>query len=176
MKNECRVACKLWVESSEFVFAFHFKRRKLQGNTSERKFMNQSIIYLLEQHNLRKTAMRARVLEIFLHHREALSHNDIESQFDQVDRITLYRTLKTFEDKGLIHKAIDGSEKAKYALCNSGCDEHEHHDHHAHFHCDDCGKTYCLDTIEAPAISAPLGFQVAETYLVVKGKCEACAN
>ncbi|MDX1939627.1 MAG: transcriptional repressor [Saprospiraceae bacterium] len=136
--------------------------------------MKISIEQLLEAHSLRKTVVRNQVLDIFLNAREALSHSDIESHFEQVDRITLYRTLKTFEDKGLIHKAIDGSDKPKYALCHSGCDEHEHHDHHAHFHCDDCGKTYCLDEIEAPAVSAPGGFQVASTHLVVTGKCEQC--
>lgn len=138
--------------------------------------MNRSVEQLLETHGLRKTSVRTQVLEIFAAAKEALSHSDIESNFDQVDRITLYRTLKTFEDKGLIHKAIDGSDKPKYALCQSGCDEHEHHDHHAHFHCDDCGKTYCLEEIEAPAVKTPGGFKVATTHLVVTGQCEACAE
>jgi Fur family transcriptional regulator, ferric uptake regulator len=138
--------------------------------------MNQRILQLLEKHQLRKTAVRAQVLEIFLNRREALSHSDIEIQFDQVDRITLYRTLKTFEDKGLIHKAIDGSDKLKYALCHDGCDEHEHHDVHAHFHCGDCGKTFCLDEVEAPSVQAPAGYKVATTHLVVTGQCETCSN
>lgn len=138
--------------------------------------MNQRILQLLEKHQLRKTAVRTQVLEIFLNRREALSHHDVESQFDQVDRITLYRTLKTFEDKGLIHKAIDGSDKLKYALCHDGCDEHEHHDIHAHFHCGDCGKTFCLDEVEAPLVQAPSGYKVATTHLVVTGQCETCSN
>lgn len=138
--------------------------------------MNQRIQELLEKHQLRKTAIRTKVLHIFFSQREALSHYDIERQLDQVDRITLYRTLKTFEDKGVIHKAIDGSDKLKYALCHDGCDEHEHHDAHAHFHCDDCGKTFCMDEVEAPAIKAPAGYQVANTHLVVTGKCDMCAN
>jgi Fur family ferric uptake transcriptional regulator len=120
--------------------------------------------------------VREKVLEIFLNRREALSHSDVESQFDQVDRITLYRTLKTFEDKGVIHKAIDGSDKLKYALCHDDCDEHEHHDVHAHFHCDDCGKTFCLDEVEAPPVQAPSGYKVATTHLVVTGLCKVCAN
>lgn len=138
--------------------------------------MNQRIIALLEEHSLRKTPVRAKVLEIFLNREEALSHSDVEDYFDQIDRITLYRTLKTFEDKGLIHKAIDGGDKIKYALCHHGCDEHEHHDAHAHFHCDDCGKTFCLDEVEAPAVQAPGKFKVATTHLVMTGKCETCSD
>lgn len=131
---------------------------------------------LLKEHGLRITAVRMEVLKIFQDVRIALAHSDIEHKMKDVDRITLYRTLKTFEDKGLIHKAIDGSDKPKYALCSSECDEHEHHDHHAHFHCDDCGKTYCLDDVEAPNVKAPGGFRVTNTHLVVTGKCEYCAN
>lgn len=131
---------------------------------------------MLEEHSLRKTPVRVQVLDIFLQRQEALSHADVERYFDQVDRITLYRTLKTFEDKGLIHKAIDGSDKLKYALCHHGCDENRHHDVHAHFHCDDCGKTYCLDEVAAPAVTAPGKFRVAATHLVVTGTCAVCAE
>lgn len=138
--------------------------------------MNQHIQEILETHQLRKTAVRVQVLEIFLDKQEAFSHADIERQMDQIDRITLYRTLKTFEDKGVIHKAIDGSDKVKYALCHHGCDEQEHHDAHAHFHCDDCGKTYCLDEVEAPAVPAPGKFKVAMTHLVMTGQCEMCSE
>lgn len=138
--------------------------------------MNSRIQKILETHQLRKTAVRVQVLEIFLNQQEAFSHADIERQMDQIDRITLYRTLKTFEDKGVIHKAIDGSDKVKYALCHHGCDEHEHHDAHAHFHCDDCGKTYCLDEVEAPAVRAPGKFKVAMTHLVMTGRCETCSE
>lgn len=138
--------------------------------------MNHRVQELLERHQLRKTAIRSNVLEIFLARQEALSHNDIEIQLQPVDRITLYRTLKTFEDKGIIHIAIDGSDKLKYALCQDGCDEHEHHDVHAHFHCADCGKTFCLDEVEAPPVQAPTGFQVSTTHLVVTGKCKMCSN
>ncbi len=138
--------------------------------------MNQRAEALLEVHRLRKTNVRMQVLDIFLEANVALAQSDIERHFEQIDRITLYRTLKTFEDKGLIHKAIDGSDKPKYALCHSGCDAHTHHDHHAHFHCADCGQTYCLDEVEAPAIKAPGGFQVMTTHLVVTGKCESCVD
>ncbi len=129
---------------------------------------------LLALHGLRKTAVRLKVLDIFMNARAALSHSDVEESFGPVDRITLYRTLKTFEDKGVIHRAIDGSEKSKYALCQSGCDEHEHYDHHAHFHCNACGKTYCLENVETPAVLVPGGFKVTTMHLIVTGRCEVC--
>ena len=137
--------------------------------------MSRTVYELLKTHRLRNTLVRARVLEIFLSRQEALSQSDIEGAFEKVDRITLYRTLRTFEHKGLIHRAIDGGDKVKYALCHGACSEVEHDDHHAHFHCDQCGKTFCLEEIEAPAVKAPAGFQVNSTYLVVQGRCETCS-
>ncbi len=137
---------------------------------------NPPIIELLEKHGLRKTAIRTQVLHVFLNRREALSHAEVEDLLKDADRITVYRTLKTFEDKGLIHKAIDGGGKAKYALCHNGCSEDAHHDHHAHFHCYDCGKTICLDTVTAPKVQAPSKFRVVATHLVLTGQCDACSE
>lgn len=141
--------------------------------------MNKALDILVEN-GLRKTAMRQGVLEIFLDSDIAISQQlieaSLEKQFDKVDRITIYRTLKTFEQKGIIHKAIDGTHTPKYALCVDDCTEHEHHDTHAHFHCDDCSKTYCIEELEAPKIKAPKGFQVKSTHLVINGLCNDCGS
>ncbi len=136
----------------------------------------QKAIDLLEAHGLRKTKVRIEVVRRFLDSDHALPQQELEGFFDQVDRITLYRTLRTFEEKGLIHTAIDGSQKVKYALCGGGCTEHHHLDNHAHFHCDQCGKTFCLDKVAIPAVSSPKGFRVEATYLIMKGVCEVCQS
>ncbi len=132
---------------------------------------------LLEQHGLRKTAVRATVLHLFLSRPEtALSSQDIERELGEMDRITLYRTLKTFEEKGLIHEAIDGGTKTKYALCPEACNVHEHHHEHAHFRCNACGKTTCLEEVHTPPVHAPRGFRVEQAHLVLEGKCDQCLN
>lgn len=132
---------------------------------------------LLAAHRLRKTRFRERVLDIFLQHTRALSQKDIEDALRESDRITLYRTLKTFEEYGLIHKAIDGSDKLKYALCHAGCGERAHQDDHAHFHCDTCGQTFCVEDIKTPiAAAAPPGFVVENTCLIINGRCARCAH
>ncbi len=130
---------------------------------------------LLTSHQLRKTQFRERVLDVFMRHDRALSQSDLEDILEESDRITLYRTLKTFEEKGLIHKAIDGSDKLKYALCSGHCDVHAHHDHHAHFHCETCGRTFCVEEVKAPELQAPRGFVVENTCLIINGRCASCA-
>lgn len=131
---------------------------------------------ILKQHGLRKTAMRIRVLELFQGEDAALSHPLIEQTLGDVDRVTLYRTLRTFEQKGIIHRAIDGTETMKYALCGHQCSEDAHADQHAHFHCNGCGQTFCVDHLEVPSIQVPVGFQVETAHLVVKGRCSACVR
>lgn len=129
---------------------------------------------ILKHHKLKKTPVRVQVLGEFLNAKRALSKKDIEEKFDKIDRITLYRTLKSFEEKGLIHKAVDGSDKIKFALCHNGCTAHNHMDSHAHFHCNECGQTFCIDEIPSPSVQAPKGFTLGKTHLVLAGKCDKC--
>lgn len=136
----------------------------------------QKAITVLDNHSLRKTAMRIEVLSIFMNQTEvALSNQEIETELAESDRVTLYRTLKTFEKKGIIHQAIDGSGVNKYAMCHSDCSEHEHVDDHAHFHCIDCGKTLCLDEIDTPKVEVPKGYKAQASYMVIKGQCSQCS-
>ena len=134
-------------------------------------------IRILKANRLSKTEVRKKILELFMQSDIALSLPEIESSFEKIDRITLYRTLKTFESKGIIHKAIDGTNHPKYAMCSGHCDEHSHHDNHAHFHCTACEKTICLDHVLTPNIpNLPAGYSVNETNLILSGVCIDCQN
>ncbi|MEM8523149.1 MAG: transcriptional repressor [Bacteroidota bacterium] len=134
----------------------------------------QKIIKLLKDNGLRKTEVRIKVLNAFLESDQAYGQGALEAQFENLDRITLYRTLRTFEQKGIIHQAIDGSGKTKYAICTDSCTEHQHYDHHAHFHCKACDKTICLEEIEVPKIETPSKYKVEQSHLVLRGLCEDC--
>ncbi len=136
--------------------------------------MEKRISEILAKHQLRKTTARMQVLECFLHSDSAISHSRLEKKLADTDRITLYRTLKTFEETGIIHKAMDGTGIARYALCAGSCQHHHHEDNHAHFHCGECGNTVCLDEVVVPAIQLPTGFQQDSSHLIIKGTCEKC--
>jgi Fur family ferric uptake transcriptional regulator len=132
---------------------------------------------VLYNHALRKTAMRMDVLQVFLDKEEiALSNQELEAELEDSDRVTLYRTLKTFEKKGIIHQAIDGSGTNKYAMCHADCSEHEHVDNHAHFHCTQCEKTLCLEQIDVPQVEVPSGYTVQTSYMVIQGQCNQCSS
>ena len=130
---------------------------------------------LLKEHGLRLTDSRLKILDVFLTSGHALSHADIEKKMNEsLDRVTVYRTLTSFLDKGLVHKVIDDSEASKYALCHNDCSSHEHHDNHVHFKCNSCGTSNCLNEISIPKINLPKGYQLAEANLLIEGICPNC--
>ena len=137
--------------------------------------MNTQSDQLLKDFRLRTTASRQAILHLFLQKDYALSHGDIEKEIDNtLDRVTVYRTLKTFLDKGLIHKVLDDEGSLKYALCNDACTIKDHHHDHVHFKCIKCGLTNCLD-IEVPAIKLPKGYKPKEINLLIQGICVSCS-
>jgi Fur family ferric uptake transcriptional regulator len=130
---------------------------------------------LLAEHQVRKTKIRVEILDFFLSKKYALSHGEIEEAIDpSYDRVTIYRTLKSFEEQGLIHKVLDESGTAKYALCADHCVGHKHHDSHVHFSCTKCGHTFCLEEILIPEIKRPINYQLTGYNFLVQGICKDC--
>lgn len=127
----------------------------------------------LTSRNIKPTAMRELVLDILTEQKMAISLSDLEQKFHKSDKVTLYRTLKTFEEKKLIHSINDGSGAVKYALCKESCQCHPE-DLHVHFFCLKCQHTFCLSDIPIPSISLPVNFSMENTNMVVKGICANC--
>lgn len=130
---------------------------------------------ILKDFSLRNTNSRQDILTVFINNDFALAHADIESRVkDQYDRVTVYRTLKTFLDKGIIHKVLDDEGTTKYALCKERCSADDHDHEHVHFKCVKCNNTSCLDGIEVPNVKLPEGYTFKEANLLVQGICQNC--
>lgn len=129
----------------------------------------------LKKHQLNLTESRRKILQLFLLQPEALAHADIERRADEkFDRVTIYRTLQTFVEKGIIHSIPTADNTIRYALCKDECTEGHHHDHHVHFICIQCDKTECLDHITVPDVKVPGGYQVTKTEVILNGLCKNC--
>ncbi len=140
---------------------------------------------LLKKHSLRNTEVRRKVLELFQVTDHAVSHSHIEEQLEsQFDRVTLYRTLKSFEENHLIHRILNDSGVVTYALCREQCHEHDHqhevahtahHTHnHIHFKCEVCQLTFCLEQVGIPPIALPPHYSARSYQVLVTGICEKC--
>jgi len=130
----------------------------------------------LTNRNINPTAMRLLVLDFLLKQNSAIRLTDIEKGMEPADRTTIYRSLKTFEAKGLVHSIDDGTGFTKYALCPEACVAGEHNDLHVHFYCVRCKETFCIPDSKIPDISLSAKFRLFEVNLVVKGICDRCPD
>lgn len=129
----------------------------------------------LRKHDLSVTGSRRKILQLFLEEKGALAHADIEKGAgEKFDRVTVYRTLQTFVEKGIIHTIPTADNTVRYALCKDQCSAGHHHDHHVHFICHQCRKTYCLDDVVTPDIKLPRGYMAEQVEVVVEGTCKDC--
>jgi Fur family ferric uptake transcriptional regulator len=139
--------------------------------------MQDTIKDILKRNNLSVTGSREKILSLFLGHEGALAHGDIEKRAgEKFDRVTVYRTLQTFVEKGIIHAIPTADNSIRYALCKDHCTEGHHHDHHVHFVCVDCGNTYCLDDVVTPEVKLPKGYVSSHIEVVVDGVCKTCSH
>jgi Fur family transcriptional regulator, ferric uptake regulator len=137
--------------------------------------MEVSINDILKRSMLSVTAGRKKMLELFLSNAGALSHGDIEKKAgEKFDRVTVYRTLQIFLEKGIIHTIPTADNSILYALCKDHCAEGHHDDNHIHFVCNECGNAFCLDNVTVPQVNLPQGFTSSQIDVVVSGICRHC--
>ena len=137
--------------------------------------MTHQIQSVLKRNLLSVTESRSKILELFLQQNGALAHADIEKKSGaSFDRVTVYRTLQTFVEKGIIHTIPTADNSILYALCKDACSEGHHYDHHVHFVCQQCSNTICLEDITVPEVKLPNGYQATQVEVVVNGVCKDC--
>ena len=130
---------------------------------------------ILKTNDLRKTKARLYILGIIKTSEWALSHKEIEENAPKsIDRVTIYRTLNSFEKKGMIHKILDIDGISHFAMCKHTCSTEKHIDNHVHFHCVSCKKIYCLEEYDLRSIKIPTNFIPLNTYVKIDGNCNTC--
>jgi len=142
--------------------------------TLETRNITNRLNEILRRKHLSVTDSRKKILSLFLAGSDALAHGDIEKKAgEKFDRVTVYRTLQTFVEKGIIHTIPTADNSVRYALCKD-CTEGHHHDDHVHFVCNSCGKTICLDDVVSPGIELPAGYRAQTVQVVINGTCKDC--
>ena len=128
---------------------------------------------ILKHKGIRSTSFRESVVEIFQKYDCAISIHTIEQELGTHDRITLYRTIKTFTDKGLIHEVLLPNEEKKLAICKADCSSEGHHHEHIHFKCESCEEVYCEEIEAFPKLSLK-GFRINSLEINAIGLCKNC--
>lgn len=129
---------------------------------------------ILHTHGLKNTGCRKYILGELLKSETAMSENELKVSYpDLFDRVTLYRTLKTLEDRSIIHRIVLNDNTVKYAL-----NRHHHEDEklYSHFHCERCDEVLCLDGAVHFDAELPKGFVATAIFVVVEGLCGNCGR
>ena len=131
---------------------------------------------ILLENGINRTDFRTDLLNLFYSSKSSLSVENILKYFNNsINKVTVYRSLESFENKGLIHKVPDGKNLKKYSLCREGeCNAASHNHNHGHFICYSCNQTFCLDDIKTPDVTFMKGFYIQELKLIAEGYCKDC--
>jgi Fur family ferric uptake transcriptional regulator len=135
--------------------------------------LKERIDNLLDSAKLKRTGPRRAILEILLACNRPQTADEIVSAMGNTrpNKVTVYRTLESMVDAGLVHKAFVEERSQHYELADK-CTEHQCH---PHFVCTDCGHTRCLHDVLVPmATSAPTGFVIERQQVRLQGLCPKC--
>ena len=133
-----------------------------------------SFCELLLDHGIRPTANRILVVKTLERAGRPLSMSEIEEMLVTIDKSIVSRTLALLREHHAVHVIEGAHEGVRYELCHSH-DEHADTDTHAHFYCECCHRTFCLDGIPVPEMEVPEGFVLSTASFMAKGLCPACS-
>jgi len=138
----------------------------------------------LRERGLRATGPRLQVLRALASSPEpltvlgvlALANAEANAEEGEADRVTVYRTLNSFVEAGLVHKVDPGDRIWRFGLLSR---EGEEHRGHAHFVCDDCGVVRCLAQAEISVSVRGSGpsrdkLHIKQQDVYLHGTCESC--
>jgi len=129
---------------------------------------------MLKVSKLYCTSGRIDILMVLMKAGRPLSQNQISKRSDRnhVDKVTIYRTLESLLDAGLVHKAFMDKRAWHFELAHN-CTKSQCH---PHFTCTRCGETTCLTEISLPMAKSPhKGFVISRQQVRLEGLCPVCA-
>ena len=136
---------------------------------------HQEIRNLLKKYSLRSTTARIGVFNRLIHSERPLSHSELVQELSELygDQATIYRTLITFVDNGLIRVASNVGGIARYEFVDI---KHESKHIHPHFVCKACGIVSCLPkTTITHAVDEKWKDVLYKSEVQFLGTCKDCA-
>lgn len=129
---------------------------------------------ILTGKGIKPTANRILVMRELIKASNPVNLANLEAMLDfSMDKASIFRVLELFAEKDVVHVIEDGSRSLKYELCHSST-KHSIADQHAHFYCENCKETFCIETAQVPLIEIPEGFTPHFINYMIKGICPKC--
>lgn len=131
---------------------------------------------ILNGKGIKPTSNRILVMKELMEALHPVNLAELEASLEfSIDKASIFRVLELFAEKDVVHVIEDGSRSLKYELCHSRT-KHSIADQHAHFYCENCKETYCIESERVPIINMPDGFTPHSINYMIKGICPKCSK
>lgn len=130
---------------------------------------------ILQGHGIKPTSNRIVVLRELTSAERPMSLTELEYKILSIDKSGIFRALSVFKEHHLVHVLEDGGDGVRYEFCRSHSDDVDD-DLHAHFYCERCRQTFCLEDIAVPQVELPGGYEAVSVNYMIKGICPECAR
>ena len=125
---------------------------------------------ILVEKGIKPSLHRLKVLEYLIENRNHptvdLIYKDISADIPTLSKTTVYNTLKTFQDGGVVQAVTIEDNEVRYDAYT---------DRHAHFKCTKCGQLYDIEMdTKVLHLKSIGGHMVKESHLYYKGICNSC--
>jgi len=129
-----------------------------------------SIIEVLKEYEIAPSMQRIKILEYLknykTHPTADMIYQALEDEIPTLSKTTVYNTLKTFTEKGILVALSLFENEVRYEYNT---------DPHIHFKCMKCNKIYDIDkTFDRYIENMIEGHKVAEHHVYLKGVCKKC--
>lgn len=135
--------------------------------------MNDAFSTLLKDRGLRVTPVRRAVLKLFSRGCEPMSAEMIVKKLKQTDLVTIYRTLATFEESGILSRVDLHKDAVFYELAGH---------HHHHIVCTSCGTIENFETCDVEHVVSEV-LQHSKSFATIRshsfelfGVCTPCSK
>lgn len=124
----------------------------------------------LSTHDIKPSYQRIKIYEYLYekmnHPTVDLIYKSLVGEIPTLSKTTVYNTLKLFIDKGITSTVTIEDNEVRYDVIMNA---------HGHFKCTSCGAIYDIKyDFKDVAMNELKGFEVKETQVHVKGKCNQC--
>ena len=136
------------------------------------------IIEIFKNKGIHITENRVTLYSLIREQKNALSINYINKHFSSIiDRVSIYRIIKIFIDKGLLLKVINAEKEAAYIFNDNEITKTKTIKNRiAYFVCIACKSTIILNENLYKSFKLPQNMQITNCQLIIEGKCKKCKN
>jgi Fe2+ or Zn2+ uptake regulation protein len=133
----------------------------------------EEIVERLAAAGRRRTAARYAIVQMLVDAKGHVTADelaaDVQARFPSVNISTIYRTLDTLEDLGIVDHVHLGHGRAVYHLADSD---------HQHLYCERCERVEELPAAKLRSLVSALereyGFEVDQRHFAIVGVCRRC--